>query len=405
MSGKNERQAHELLDEYISAARSGKRPSADTLLQRCREDQREELRLALEGVDFAMQNYPPLLASDELVERTVHRFTQVKERRRRSGEARSRFEQQRYPLLRAEGILDFLQSVFGVQLEIGRSLAGKPAPQVLLRGKGGHVDSALVTAIRNAAAERRAGEHAQLLLGRFGSPGPPIDPRSVAEWLGLVVIEQEVEGCDGCVVMEGDIAGILVNAAITSHGRKRFTVAHELGHYSLHNQHIAFRRELLREIEDESAGGIEAEANAFAAELLMPRDSVAPRFAHSVPTFAAVEQIAGDYLVSQTAAAVRLTELSDYACALVCTMQGRVRWVVRSGEWSTYFIATGGPPPRYSQAGALLAGELVKDRYEDCPAIWWAPDHRRGEEAELSEHSRRVSEDCILTLLYDAAAG
>lgn len=409
MSNNSELRAAELLEEYLGAVASGRVSSVGELLKRCPVDQRESLRGAIEGALFARQNYEPLLVSEELVDETLSRVTAVRQRRERAQEARRRLEQEPQRVLGAEEVLGFLESILGLTGSLSESVQGKTARAVMYRG--GAVNRTTIAAVRSAVAEARASKEAGLLLARFGNPEPPIDPRSIAEWLGVVIVEEEVEGCDGCVVMENDMAGILVNAAISSEGRKRFTVAHELGHFSLHKQKISFRRETLHEIEnplremrDPTTQRMETEANAFASELLMPDDSVVAQYARGVPSFEAIEEMASRYLVSMTAAAVRLVKLSDYACALVCTIEGRIRWVLRSGEWSDYFVPKDVAPPRDSQAGAILAGEAVEDEYEECVAALWAPDHRRDEDAELLEHSRRIYDDCILTLLYDATA-
>ena len=150
---------------------------------------------------------------------------------------------------------------------------------------------------------------------------------------------------------------------------------------------------------------MEVEANAFASELLMPDDSVVAQYGRGVPSFEDIEEMAARHMVSRTAAAVRLVKASGYACALVCMIEGRIRWVLRSREWSDYFVRTGVAPPRESQAAAIIAGEAVEDEYENCVAALWAPEHRRGEDAELLGHSRQIYDDCVLMLLYDPAAG
>lgn len=326
MSKRSETRAAEILEGYMKGLASGQTPDVQELLRRCPDDMKDDLVLAIEGITFVSRNYSPLLVSESLVEKTVSRFTQVAERRKRAEEARGRLAQQGQTALRAEGILPFLESVLAVRVARDQLPSREPAPAVLYRNIEAGLQRGPIDALRAAMAERQATDHARLLLARFGASFPPVDPRQVAEWLGVLVIEQETEGCDGCVLMEGDAAGILVNTGIRSEARKRFTVAHELGHCDLHKERIAFQRESLREIEEAATAGMEAEANAYAAELLMPGDWVRPSFAHIVPGLKAIEDIADQYMVSLTAAAIRLAKLSDYACAAVCTIGGTIKW-------------------------------------------------------------------------------
>lgn len=107
--------------------------------------------------------------------------------------------------------------------------------------------------------------------------------------------------------------------------RRRFTAAHELGHYRLHLAPELARRgpddagmiEIDRdvsEVDGASMPALERQANRFAAELLMPdgvcRDLVV-RYAgtHGKVVRFLIHQIAGDLLVSREAVAWRLYSL------------------------------------------------------------------------------------------------
>jgi len=89
--------------------------------------------------------------------------------------------------------------------------------------------------------------------------------------------------------------------------RRRFTVAHELGHYCLHDD-ILQKEGLILEINNISQIGVdikEIEANAFAGELLMPKDE----FLKQLNILKSVEKIAEYFFVSQLSAQVRLVNL------------------------------------------------------------------------------------------------
>lgn len=62
------------------------------------------------------------------------------------------------------------------------------------------------------------------------------------------------------------------NGAIAGNGRDRFTLAHEIGHYFLHQDiEVAYHRRLENLVTYKDP---EWQANVFAAELLMPRDAI-----------------------------------------------------------------------------------------------------------------------------------
>lgn len=107
-----------------------------------------------------------------------------------------------------------------------------------------------------------------LLLNHFHIVDAPVPVASLATWLDVVVIEtasthREVS-FSGSLDVDDDLALITLNGAEAA-TRRRFTLAHELAHLFLHPGKLHHRDEQLADF-DES----EAEANRFAADLLMP---------------------------------------------------------------------------------------------------------------------------------------
>ena len=80
-------------------------------------------------------------------------------------------------------------------------------------------------------------------------------------------------------------------------------------------------------------GDKEAEANVFAAELIMPESLFAPTAASSLPSFEIVEQLAEDFQTTLTATAIRYVQLCNRKCAVVCSSNRRVDWCWRNPEF------------------------------------------------------------------------
>jgi Zn-dependent peptidase ImmA (M78 family) len=104
----------------------------------------------------------------------------------------------------------------------------------------------------------------------------PIDVEDIALKRGLIVLPHIFDdSISGMLMVKDGIATIAYNA---SHPpvRKRFTIAHELGHYELHRSGSSLfldKQVLLRSqhVSDNLATQkMEREANAFAAAILMP---------------------------------------------------------------------------------------------------------------------------------------
>lgn len=111
------------------------------------------------------------------------------------------------------------------------------------------------------ARRRRWG--ADRLLRWAGVTRPPVDVEGIAKRLGVKVEESEDLDCAGDVRVVGGRAIVRVRAQ-EPRVRRRFTTAHELGHLLLHEEGHHFRDDLF------TGTPLEAQANGFAANLLMP---------------------------------------------------------------------------------------------------------------------------------------
>lgn len=140
--------------------------------------------------------------------------------------------------------------------------------------------------------------------------GPPTDVLGAASELGLKVFATKLpKGISGLLVRDEDYktpSGFVIfvdeNEPVV---RQRFTAAHELGHYVHHRhmigEHGVEDNYMLRA--DGMSNSQEAEANRFAADLLMPRDKISQAMQGGIDT---VEALADRFKVSQLAMGIRL---------------------------------------------------------------------------------------------------
>lgn len=159
-----------------------------------------------------------------------------------------------------------------------------------------------------------------------------IDVEAIANYHRLFIVEGGLRGAEGRSVT-GDGAGIIrIRSDIEEPARRRFVIAHEIGHCILHKTgsvRPCSEGDLFRYEE----GNREAEANWFAAELLMPGRLFAPLCNVPIPNFAALKHIARSCGTTLTATAIRFVQLTSERCALVWSESGRVKWVVRSPDF------------------------------------------------------------------------
>jgi Zn-dependent peptidase ImmA (M78 family) len=144
------------------------------------------------------------------------------------------------------------------------------------------------------------------------------------------VLGDDLEGFDG--LLKANKAKtkwlVLYNSASPSEGRKRFTIAHEFGHYLLHRQ----QQDLFEcgdgdiETGDNNGRDIEAEADLFASTLLMPLDDFRRQVDGQSISFDLLSHCADRYGVSLTAAALRWTEIAPKRAVLVASRDDHMLW-------------------------------------------------------------------------------
>lgn len=161
-----------------------------------------------------------------------------------------------------------------------------------------------------SAWARRGREAAQALLAEHGVERPPVSVEKIARQRGITVEYAPFEAeLSGLAHIRDGVPLIGINATHAS-TRQRFTLAHELGHILLHRAELeravhvdkgSLRRDAL------AAAGVdrkEIEANAFAAELLMPQAMLAAALGGrtlDLEDDAAIERLAKMFRVSTAA--------------------------------------------------------------------------------------------------------
>lgn len=162
------------------------------------------------------------------------------------------------------------------------------------------------------------------LLRDNGINTRPVDVEGLAHALGVVVRKEPAsDDLSGFIIRDPDKRSVVVGVNKShSKTRQRFTLAHELGHFLLHEGeplHVdrINRLFLVKRRDDRSREGTdpdEIEANVFAAELLMPAsfleedlDRIGP--IDPLDDEDTIKRLARDYGVSHQALLFRLANL------------------------------------------------------------------------------------------------
>ena len=213
----------------------------------------------------------------------------------------------------------------------------------------------------------------------------------------------DLPGFEGALYPVGDPRdgwAIIYNDAKISPGRRRFTVAHEFGHYLAHRHMLpdgiaCDEKAILRR----DGSGIEKEADQFAAYLLMPFDDFRARLPASVkPSIDGLSELADRYGVSLIAATLRWLEYTERRAVVVASRDGGALWARSSDSAfrSRRFIRTVRETymlPEASLAAFGVFDEKGRATAKFPPGVWFPE-----ETEEMSVRSARY--DLTLTILH-----
>jgi Zn-dependent peptidase ImmA (M78 family) len=142
----------------------------------------------------------------------------------------------------------------------------------------------------------------------------PVPVERMVQDRGIVLRKGDLGDVSGLLLRDLDGATIGVNST-QSPVRQRFTIAHEFGHFLLHEaivEHVdhGYRINNRSAVSSQATEVEEIEANFFAASLLMPRSMLAERDAiGALDDDRMVKALARAFDVSQHAMSLRLANL------------------------------------------------------------------------------------------------
>jgi Zn-dependent peptidase ImmA (M78 family) len=224
-------------------------------------------------------------------------------------------------------------------------------------------------------------------LRRFG-----LDSRNrlteIAEEFGMEVLYRPAESYDGALLRIRDARHgcIVINSRIREESRKRFTLAHEIGHFVLPGQQEVSAPCKQQRIENWGADLYrpELEANRFAAEILMPRGLMA-EFVQSEPSLESIRSIAQLCGTSLTASAVRLITLTPHRAAVVWSQNQKIVWSKLSAGFVRWIRK--GEVRENSFAARCYRKQSVPDQLAPVPASAWLYEKGLQERAQIWEQS------------------
>lgn len=240
---------------------------------------------------------------------------------------------------------------------------------------------------------------AEKLLQDLGVTAPnDIDLEAIAWHRGATVKYRPLKGCEARIVGYDNRAVISIHTEGTP-TRKRYSLAHELGHWEHHRgQSVICRAD---DIYGKNAASIiERVANRYAADLLMPGFLFDP-FAEDLKALntSAVTKAAEVFSVSKHASAIRLIERSKQAVMLVCHVPNGRKFFSKSSTVPSSWALHSSLDHRSSAMEILFGNRADDPQPRKVAADAWF-DGRRAQYFEVREQTFRTFDREILTMLF-----
>jgi hypothetical protein len=239
---------------------------------------------------------------------------------------------------------------------------------------------------------------AEKLLQELGiDSAKDIDVEAIAWDAGAEVRFAPLDSCEARIIGYGDRAIITVESGGIWQ-RRRFSVAHELGHWKYHRGRSFVCRS--DDIGNQRRGPTDPErvADAYAADLLLPGFLFTPMAKQcGKATFDAVDQIRTEFQTSRTATALRMVDYGPEPALLVCHGPNGRRWFKRGPAIPDRWF------PRDeidadSDALEVLHGTKDRTTRSLIGADAWF-DRREAERYEVYEQTVRMSTGDALSLV------
>ena len=215
------------------------------------------------------------------------------------------------------------------------------------------------------------------------APNLPLDfdIKALCRQLDIYQIEEtDTSAYEAVIIMdEYKAEGSILVARSSSAKRKRFSIAHELGHFLLpthlpHSGGFSCSHVDLKSQDAKSRNRqarIEAEANRFAAHLLMPPRKIRANLTGPQPDLEEVRRLSDAFFVSKEAMARSYVDAHHETLALIFLHRGRIKRFYKPDDFPFIDVMIGSEVPEDSVADYNSLAPAETSDLEECdPGIW-----------------------------------
>jgi Zn-dependent peptidase ImmA (M78 family) len=241
-----------------------------------------------------------------------------------------------------------------------------------------------------------AGERLLIELGI--SKPKEIDLDAIAWHVGVAVKYRHMDKADATIVGSQEHAVIAVNSSQIP-TRRRFSLAHELGHWHHHRGRVLFCAP--GEIGSQKGGPFDPErqADGYASDLILPSYLIRPFIAKMKNlSLGAIREIATEFHASLTATLIKILNENSFPMLLICHGKDRRHWFMRAAMVPNWWF------PREDLDVDTFAFEILHNNSnEDAfsrkngAGAWF--EFRNVDRYEIKEQSFPLPNDEVLTII------
>ncbi len=210
------------------------------------------------------------------------------------------------------------------------------------------------------------------MLDRYGLDDPTEFPiESIVYGVGATLREQPLSNADGRIVFGTNKTIITINSNIEYEGKRRFTIAHELGHFEMHRNLVPIHDDTDATLEYFQKGSQETDANEFASELLMPEELFIKECQGKKFSPDLLRHLSNRFKTSITSIAYRYFNLGNHPICLFYSYNNKVKYWKRPENYP-HFVndRTNLTPPEDSVAYEFFDKQKIYPKHESKQPIW-----------------------------------
>lgn len=236
------------------------------------------------------------------------------------------------------------------------------------------------------------------LLHRCGLNDPTEIPlETIVKGLGVFYDEKPLKKCEGRIVSLEQKTLITINSDIAYVGKKRYAIAHEIGHFVMHINKIPVITDSEENFVDWlKKGEHEQEANEFAAEFLMPRNIFSKECKSKISPDL-IQHLSLRFQTSLTSTILRFVEFGNHEVCVVYCKNNKMKWWRKSVDFHHFLkFKRDEHPPGGSVAYEMFTKRTFYTDTELKQQIWKSDWFEMNDETNLP-----FFEYCVYVPSYD----